>query len=126
MASGLQIEPFVARSGDYALHGYVRPSGEVVLGEPTRQACDATGAWLSTTRAEPGDLSIDEQSALVREARAAGESLHAAGYFGPFGVDAFRFEGEGGSSRFNPRCEINARYSMGWAVGLGETRPDRG
>jgi hypothetical protein len=22
------------------------------------------------------------------------------------------------------RCEINARYSMGWAIGMGEMRPD--
>ena len=24
----------------------------------------------------------------------------------------------------NPRSEINARYSMGWGVGMGDCRPD--
>jgi hypothetical protein len=123
-AEGIQIEPFVDRLGDFALHGYVRRSGEVVIGSPTKQACDDAGAWIATERADPADLSVEERRALFEEAGLAGRALHGAGYFGPFGVDAFRYAIEG-ARRFNPRCEINARFSMGWAIGMGETRPDR-
>jgi hypothetical protein len=121
---GLQVEPLAARRGDFALHGHLRPEGGVVLGEPTCQRCDDTGAWLGSTRAAPGDLSSAERTALLEHAGLAAAALHRAGYFGPFGVDAFRWEGPSGERRFNPRCEINARYSMGWPAGMGDRRPD--
>jgi hypothetical protein len=121
---GLQVEPLVERLGDYALHGHVRRSGEVALGEPTRQECDETGAWTGSTRAMSGELAAPEVGALFEQARLAGIALQRAGYFGPFGLDAFRWRGAGGEPRFNPRSEINARYSMGWPVGMGELRPD--
>lgn len=128
---GLQVEPRVERCGDFAIHGYLRARGEgesagagVVLGEPTRQTCDATGAWGGSARAEPGDLAAEEREALFEEARRAAIALREAGYFGPFGVDAFRWTDARGQRHFNARCEINARYSMGWAVGMGDRRPD--
>jgi hypothetical protein len=40
------------------------------------------------------------------------EVLRDAGYFGPFGIDAYRWR-DGATQYFNPRSEINARYSMG-------------
>jgi hypothetical protein len=49
---------------------------------------------------------------LETETQRVGARLHAAGYFGPFGVDAFIYEGG-----FQPRSEINARFSMGFPVG---------
>jgi hypothetical protein len=46
-------------------------------------------------------------------------ALHAAAYFGPFGIDAYEYR-VGVELRLNPRSEINARYSMGFAAsGLG-------
>jgi len=121
---GLQVEPMVERLSDFALHGYLSRSGEVILGDPTGQECDASGAWQGSARAAPGDLEADELDALVEHARLAGMTLRQAGYFGPFGVDAFRWKDESGARRFNPRCEINARYSMGWPIGMGDRRPD--
>ena len=41
-----------------------------------------------------------------------------AGYFGPFGIDGFRYRHEDGSERFNARCEINARLTMGYPRAL--------
>jgi hypothetical protein len=122
---GLQVEPWVHRAGDAALHGFLAHTGELTLGEPTVQSMDPTGAWLSTSRAGPGDLADHETHALREAATEAAATLFAAGYFGPFGVDAFRWIDERGQARWNPRCEINARYSMGWAIGMGERRPDR-
>lgn len=121
---GLQVEPFVERLGDFALHGHVGRSGEAVLGEPTRQECDETGAWLGSTRATASDLASGERAALFEQAHLAAAALHEARYFGPFGIDAFRYRGEGGASCWNARGEINARYSMGWRVGMGDRRPD--
>ena len=121
---GLQVEPWAARVGDFALHGFVDPGGEVTLGAPSEQRCDESGAWAGSARCEAGALTADEQGALASSAREAADALHRAGYFGPFGIDAFRWRAEDGGLRWNPRCEINARYSMGWAVGMGSSRPD--
>ncbi|HLM74738.1 MAG TPA: hypothetical protein VK459_18650, partial [Polyangiaceae bacterium] len=119
---GLQVEPLVERAGDFGLHGFLDRAGKVSFGAATRQICDATGAWKGSERA--GDLSEEELRALEAEAEMAAQALRAAGYFGPFGIDAFRWIDEQGRARFNPRCEINARYSMGWPVGMGDRRPD--
>ncbi|MEO6420206.1 MAG: hypothetical protein ABIP39_12395 [Polyangiaceae bacterium] len=121
---GLQVEPFVERTVDFALHGFVRRAGTVILGAPTRQECDPTGAWRSSVRLGERELSSAESIALVDAAREAGLALAKAGYFGPFGIDGFRWTIAGGEPSFNPRCEINARYSMGWATGMGTLRPD--
>jgi hypothetical protein len=79
---------------------------------------------VESERALEGDLAPAERAALFSAAEEAAGALAAAGYFGPFGVDAFRYHDEEGTARFCARCEINARYSMGWAVGMGLRRPD--
>lgn len=122
---GCEIAPWVDRCGDLALHGHL--SGrDLVVGSPTAQRCDDRGAWIDTTRASADDLTPAERAALFQALEEAAEALAQAGYFGPFGVDAFRYRDARGTVRFEPRCEINARYSMGWAVGMGDRRPDRG
>jgi hypothetical protein len=121
---GLQVEPFVRRDGDFALHGFVDYDGSVTLGEVTMQRVDTNGAWIASERAGHDAVSHDERSALITSATDAAAALFSAGYFGPFGVDAFRWIDVDGARRFNARCEINARYSMGWAVGMGDRRPD--
>ena len=45
-------------------------------------------------------------------------ALRAADYFGPFGIDAFRYRSAQGDVLFNPRCEINARFTMGYPRAL--------
>lgn len=110
---GLQVEPWLARSGDFAQHGYVLEDRRVLLGRPLAQQCDERGAWQSSGPLEEGALSCDEEASLAANARHAGEALAAAGYFGPFGIDAFRYLGTHGLG-FQPRSEINARFSMGY------------
>ncbi len=115
---GVQIEPNVPVAAEYAQHGVLAGDGSVVLGAPVRQRCDAHGAWRASEPvlvAELGDLAdrIDE------ECRRVARALLAAGYFGPFGVDAFTYGDRAGALRFQPRSEINARYSMGFAAGWG-------
>jgi hypothetical protein len=114
---GLQVEPWVTRELDCALHGWVDEDGRCTLGRTTVQVVDETGAWQSTLLAKPGDLTPTEESSLRTAAERTGAALHAAGYFGPFGLDAFRWRDAGGAVHFQPRSELNARYSMGWALG---------
>lgn len=113
---GLQVEPLVERLADFALHGLLRPDGSLQVGIPTVQRCSSLGAWEGSERAG-NELQEQEREALHEEFRSVGAALHRLGYFGPFNVDAFAWRGEGGRC-FQPRCEINARYTMGWAVGM--------
>lgn len=123
---GLLVEPWVARELDVGLHGYLFEDGRVVFGEVTVQDIDLTGAWRATRLAPPGTLRPEEQAALEAEARRTAQALSAAGYFGAFGLDAFRWRTPSGERRFQPRCELNARYSMGWGLGMQGFRPPAG
>ncbi|MDC0748901.1 hypothetical protein [Polyangium mundeleinium] len=120
----LVVEPWVERVADFGWHGFVSREGRLSFGEPTWQETAPDGTWLSTRPAKPGEIGREETEAFAQGMEQAGAALVAAGYFGPFGLDAFRWRDEKGSLRFNPRCEINARYSMGWGIGMGERRPD--
>jgi hypothetical protein len=120
---GLQVEPWVRRELDCALHGWLGEDGSCVFGQPTLQEVDATGAWQSTLVAPSGVISTEELEQLTLEAQRTAQALLAAGYFGPFGLDAFRWRSPDGRIHFQPRSEVNARYSMGWAVGMGSFRP---
>ncbi|HEX9297782.1 MAG TPA: hypothetical protein VF881_18200 [Polyangiaceae bacterium] len=121
---GLQVEPWVERVIDIGMHGFLSRRGSLTLGDPTLQIVDETGAWSKSSRLPADLLTAGEERALFTEAERTAAALASAGYFGPFGIDAFRWKDAGGDVRFNPRCEVNARYSMGWAVGMGSRRPD--
>ena len=117
---GAQLEPLVARREDFALHGFLDASGRLTAGSLTRQRIDPRGAWQGTELAADAEVEPDLRAELERVA----EALRGAGYFGPFGIDAFTWAPEDGTVRLHRRSEINARYSMGWAIGMGEARPD--
>jgi len=110
---GLQVEPEVQRTLDVAQHGELDRDGGVRLGALTVQRCDAFGAWESTALAEPGVLTGSESWKLYGAMRSVVTALRSVGYFGPFGVDAYRW-----TKGFVPCCDVNARYTMGWAVGM--------
>jgi hypothetical protein len=108
---------------DFALHGWISLDRSVTLGAPTEQRVDRrTGAWVETVSAAPERLSNHERDALFARALEAGEALADEGYFGPFGIDAFRYRDRDGRPRFCARCEVNARYTMGWAIGMRAVR----
>jgi hypothetical protein len=111
---GLQVEPLLERSDDFAQHGFVTRTGALLRGPVMRQHCDARGTWERSEPLSQGELDRATRNALQASVQAAGEALLAAGYFGPYGVDAFRYREPGGSSGFQPRSEINARFSMGY------------
>lgn len=206
---GVQIEPSVTITAEYAIHGMISApaspgagaSSALTLGVVVRQRCDARGAWLATeplhlassdsastlgnaalagspahaapratlapsrhpahaapashaaapashaapaahpapadrlsrkaaaavssagrsTTAVPSaapPLPLDLEQRLLAEAHRVAAALSAVGYFGPFGVDAYTYEQPGSTVMLQPRSEINARYSMGFAVGF--------
>jgi hypothetical protein len=115
---GVQMEPCVAIECEYAMHGRVSRDGELQTGSLVRQRCDARGAWLATERVDVGAHAAVAEP-LQRELRHVAEALLRAGYFGPFGVDAYTYRDRSGALRLQPRSEVNARYSMGFATGFG-------
>jgi hypothetical protein len=117
---GLQIEPNVAIATEYGLHGRLAQDGALALGALVEQRCDARGAWLATSRARDG-AALDGEAIgdrLAAQARRVAVALAGAGYFGPFGVDAFTYRDELAELHLAVMSEINARYSMGFAVGF--------
>ena len=126
---GLQVEPWLARTHDFAQHGYVCESGAVLVGAPMLQQCDARGVWQRSETLPDGALAAHERAQLADSLMRAGNALAAAGYFGPYGIDAFRYVGRDGAARFQPLCEVNARFSMGYprallerALGVADSR----
>ena len=113
----LQVEPFVEIELELGTHGELRADGGLVLGTPTVQEVDASGAWVCSRLPAPGELLPEESDALLTEAERVGRALENLGYFGPFGVDAFRWRDDAGERRLCRRSEVNARYSMGWRTG---------
>ena len=108
------IEPDVAIVDEFAIHGLLSPDGSLRLGPVVKQRCDARGAWLSSERIPAEHAPIE----LPREAERVAAALHAAGYFGPFGIDAYtyrvRARRDHEAIALQPRGEINARFTMGF------------
>ncbi len=119
----VELAPWVEITQEFALHGWLDREQRCTLGEPTTQNVERA-QWLSSRRANRDELSADEHMALTEAARQAGAALLRAGYWGAFGVDAFRYLDASGTSQFCALGELNARFTMGWAIGMGDRRPD--
>jgi hypothetical protein len=115
--NGLIVEPLVTPTLELSLHGFVWQSGRFELGRTCVQQVTDRGVFRGVRLAEPGDLSASEGSALVGQGERVAGALHEAGYFGPFGIDAYRYEIDG-QIAFCALSEINARYTMGFVTGF--------
>ena len=114
---GVQVEPWVERLEDFARHGYLTPGGAVLVGPTRLQRCDPMGRFVSVSP-EPVQLTTAQEQRLGDEVERTATALAAAGYFGPFGIDAFSYTEAGGGVVLNARCEINARFTMGYPRAL--------
>lgn len=121
----LVVEPWVEVTREYTRSAWLTPSGDVVISAPCFQETTASGAWMRTERAELALVRRDDDARLEGAVAAAGAALHAAGYFGPFGIDAYRHKSEHGEV-LNPLSEINARFTMDWTVAMSEDGRTRG
>ncbi len=106
------VLPRVELELEVSLHGWLG-SDTLSVGHPTVNSVDPAGQWTAA-HLERDELAPAERSALTDALHRSASALRDAGYFGPFGIDAFRHR-----SGFHPLSEINARYSMGWPVGMG-------
>jgi len=120
----LVIEPWVRVTREYTRNGWVHADGRIDVLAPGLQETTRAGAWVRTEAAQPDDVAADDDVRLEEAAAAAGTALAAAGYFGPFGIDAFRHRSisPGGPREvLNSLSEINARYTMDWKDRAGRS-----
>lgn len=118
----LVFEPWVRVLRETTRSAFLTSDGDVVISPPCFQATTPEGAWVRTERAERGAVSRADDARLAEAVEAAGAALARAGYFGPFGIDAYRhaLPGRGGARGvLNPLSEINARLTMDWITGMG-------
>jgi hypothetical protein len=113
---GLQLEPWLELEAEFDLQGLIEPDGSYQLSKPGLQHIDAHGSWLATHEALESELLPGERAALMAEGERVAEALAERGYFGPFGIDSYRYRDDRGRARLQPRSEVNARYTMGWRL----------
>lgn len=113
----LVVEPLVEPLVELSLHGFIFRSREFELGRPCVQEVSERGVFRGVRLAEPGELRADDEQRLFASAESAARALGSAGYFGPFGIDAYRYR-LGEDSGFCALSEINARYTLGFLTGF--------
>ena len=114
---GLLIEPLVRPSFELSQHGFVWPDARYELGRICAQDVTERGHFRGARLALMAELDDVERAALAERAETCARALHDAGYFGPFGVDAYRYE-LAGASGFCALSELNARYTLGFVTGF--------
>jgi hypothetical protein len=116
---GVLAEPWLELELELSLHGLIARGGGVQLGRLCTQRTDAFRAWLSTELLAERALPDAERRTLHATAERVAEALARAGYHGPFGIDAYLWRSPSGAAVLNPLGELNARYTMGYGVGMG-------
>ena len=109
----LVLEPWCDRIVDTGVCATVAPDGLVQAHPPHALLTDTRGGFLGIDLAPPA-LEQSERDQLAMLVAAAGSTLCDHGYAGPFAIDAFAYRDRDGARRFQPLCEINARFSFGW------------
>ena len=114
----LVVEPWVEITREFTRSALVDAQGRVSISAPGLQQTTHAGAWTGTDPAAAGEIAREDDLELEAAVACAGAALARAGYFGPFGIDAYRHKALDGSGRsvLNPLSEINARYTMDWAL----------
>lgn len=119
---GVQFEPYCELELELTVHGELSATGSVRFGALCGQRVDRHGAWQESFVIDQAELSSTWQAELWRSAEATSAALHSAGYFGPFGIDGFIYRDLKGQSQVNPRSDLNARYTMGFGLGMANAR----
>jgi hypothetical protein len=114
---GVIIEPLVTPTLELSLHGFVWPTGRHELGRICVQVVSDRGVFRGSRLAAPGELEPSEAGQLFEQAARVAALLHDARYWGPFGIDGYRYR-VGDARGFCKLGEINARYTMAFAIGF--------
>jgi hypothetical protein len=114
---GLIVEPLVTPTLEVSLHGFLWQTGRSELGRVCVQQVSDRGVFRGVRLALADELDAAESASLFERAESVAGLLHDAGYFGPFGIDAYRYR-LADTHAFCALSEINARYTMGFAIGF--------
>lgn len=127
------LEPWLDRTADFGVVGYVDADGRPRTVGLHRQRVDARGGFKGID--VPLDARIDDdrltpqlglragEAAALRQVHLrVGEAIAAAGYRGGYGIDAWHWRDGAGRTHLQPLGELNARLSMGL---LGRVLADR-
>ena len=117
----LVLEPWCERIVDIGVCATVAADSLVVAQPPHGLVTDKRGGFVGIDLAPP-PLEGEERAQLHLMVAAAGAALCDHGYVGPFAIDAFAYRDRDGARRFQPLCEINARFSVGWIARALEQR----
>lgn len=112
----LLFEPWMDRIADFGVSA-ILTSQELRIVGIHGQRVDRKGQFAGIDL-EP-ELTETERGALLRTAKAVSGFLRAAGYVGPFGIDAWTYKAADGAVLLNSLGEINARMTFGlvaWAL----------
>jgi hypothetical protein len=119
---GAVLEPWLERSADYSAQLHVARDGALTLLGTLELVVSPSGVY----RGHRGELDhrgrvtsgAGFDDALIAAASEIARAAHAAGYYGPCGVDAFTFRRDG-EKILRPIVELNARFTTGTvAIGL--------
>lgn len=117
-ADGLVLEPLLEIEAEFSVHGFAWRDGRYELGRPCLLLTEH-GAFRGARLAGSDDLGATERAALAARADDVARALLAQGYFGPFGIDAYRYRASARlGAGFCALSEINARYTMAFDVGF--------
>jgi hypothetical protein len=111
----LLLEPWMDRVADFGVAALLTHEDLRIAGIHG-QRVDLKGQFAGIDL-EP-DLTEADRGILRRTTEAVAAALRAAGYVGPFGLDAWKYRDGNGSVFLNPLGEINARMTFGlvaWA-----------
>ncbi len=117
----LVFEPWMPRLLDVGQGGIVVDASRAILLPPHRARCDASGVIRGLIVDDGAGLEPGERARLAATVAAVARRLGAAGYRGPFVVDAFVHDA-GGTRQLHPLCEINARLTFGLVARAWATR----
>ena len=109
----LLVEPWVDRVLDLGCAGLV---GDTVrLFPPHRLDIERSGVFRAAVIDDSGATIAHPTflTEVVDTAATAGDALRAAGYRGPFSIDAYLWRDEAGAPRLQRLSEINARLTFG-------------
>jgi hypothetical protein len=115
--TGLVVEPLVTPTLEVSLHGFIWRDRRHELGRVCVQAVSSRGVFRNIRLLLTGELSPSEERQFFFAAEKTATALTEVGYFGPFGMDGYRYSIDG-QSAFCALSEINARYTMGFVTGF--------
>ena len=115
--TGLVVEPLVTPTLEVSLHGFIWRDRHYELGRVCVQEVSARGVFHDIRLMLTGELRPSEERQFFLAAEQTATALSEVGYFGPFGIDGYRYS-LAGLGDFCALSEINARYTMGFVTGF--------